>query len=135
MLTESDINYLLGFADASEIPRERRAEIAMLMRDGLFSINADQTFQPGRPFTRARLIRLIGQIYDRRKWMPEMQTGVTRPAVDGKLVIRIGRTDRQLNVRPDFFCFANSAARCIPSARPHSSAVRRCDINSTLSVP
>jgi stage II sporulation protein D len=114
MLTESDINYLLGFADASEIPRERRAEIAMLMRDGLFSINADQTFQPGRPFTRARLIRLIGQIYDRRKWTPEMLSGVTRPSVDGKLVIRTGRTDRQLNVRPDVFLFRDFGGTMYP---------------------
>lgn len=114
MLTESDINYLLGFADASEIPRERRAEIAMLMRDGLFSINADQTFQPGRPFTRARLIRLIGQIYDRRKWTPEMLSGVARPTVDGKLVIRTGRTDRQLNVRPDVFLFRDFGGTMYP---------------------
>lgn len=114
MLTESDINYLLGFADASEIPRERRAEIAMLMRDGLFSINADQTFQPGRPFTRGRLIRLLGQIYDRRKWMPEMLTGVARPSVDGKLVIRTGRTDRQLNVRPDVFLFREFGGTMYP---------------------
>lgn len=114
MLTESDINYLLGFADASEIPRERRAEIAKLMRDGLFSINADQTFQPGRPFTRARLIRLIGQIYDRRKWTPEMLTGVARPSVDGKLVIRTGRTDRQLNVRPDVFLFRDFGGTMYP---------------------
>lgn len=114
MLTDSDINYLLGFADASEIPRERRAEIAMLMRDGLFSINADQTFQPGRPFTRARLIRLIGQIYDRRKWTPEMLSGVARPTVDGKLVFRMGRTDRQLNVRPDVFLFRDFGRTMYP---------------------
>ncbi len=105
LLSESDINYHLAFDDAVEIPRERRAELAMLMRDGYFTVHADLTLKPNRPFSRAKMLRLIRQIYEKRKWMPGLQTGTTRASVDGKLMLRVGRTDRPLTIRPDVFLF------------------------------
>ena len=105
MLTESDINYQLSFDDASEIPRERRAEIAALLRDGFLAIHPDLTLKPNRPFSRARMLRLIGQIYQKKKWMPEVISGQAQPTADGKLVLKSGKTSRQLMVRPDVFLF------------------------------
>ena len=110
LLSDSDILYYLSFDDASEIPLNRRAEIAMLMRDGYFTLRPDLTLQPGRPFSRAKMLRLIRQIFEKQKWMPQLQTGTTRPSVDGKLVLRIGRTDRQVTVRPDVFLFRQFGA-------------------------
>ena len=54
LMSASDVNYQLSFDDASEVPKERRAELAALLRDGYFSINPDMTLKPNRPFTRAR---------------------------------------------------------------------------------
>ncbi len=105
MLTESDINYNLMFDDAAEVPRDRRAEMALLLRDGYFTINPDLTLQPNRAFTRARMLRLIRQIYQKKKWMPEVLTGEARASVDGKLVIKNGRSEKTLAVRPDVFLF------------------------------
>lgn len=105
LLSESDINYHLAFDDATEIPAASRAGIAMLMRDGYFTVHADLTLKPNRPFSRAKMLRLIRQIYERKKWMPGLQSGTTKAAVDGKLVLRVGKTDRQVSVRPDVFLF------------------------------
>ncbi len=105
MLSDSDVNYQLSFDDAAEIPKERRAEIALLLRDGYFSIHPDQTLKPNRPFTRAKMLRLIRQIYEKKKWMPEMLSGTAKPTADGKLVLRSGKSDRPLIVRPDVFLF------------------------------
>lgn len=105
LLSDSDVNYHLSFADAAEIPRERRADIAMLMRDGYFTLYPDLTLQPNRHFSRAKMLRLVKQIYEKKKWMPTLQSGTTRATVDGRLVLRSGRTDRQVTVRPDVFLF------------------------------
>lgn len=105
LLTESDINYHLSFDDAGEIPRERRAEIAALIRDGYFAIHPDLTLKPNKPFARAKMLRLIRQIHEKKKWLPAMLTGVVNPTTDGKLVLKTGRTQKQLTVRPDVFLF------------------------------
>lgn len=105
LLSDSDINYHLSFDDASEVPLGRRAETAMLMRDGYFMLRPDLTLQPHRHFSRAMMLKLIRQIYEKRKWMPTLQTATARPSVDGKLVLRVGRTDRPLTVRTDAFIF------------------------------
>lgn len=105
LMSDSDVNYHLAFDDAGEIPLNRRAEIAMLMRDGYFTLRPDLTLQPNRPFSRGKMLRLIRQVLEKQKWMPQLQSGTTRPSADGKLVLRVGRTDRPLAVRPDVFLF------------------------------
>ena len=50
----ADVNYYLSFDDAAEIPKDRRADIAMLLRDGYFMLHPDLTMKPGRPFSRAK---------------------------------------------------------------------------------
>ena len=105
LLSESDINYHLAFDDSSEIPKDRRAEMAMLLRDGYFTVHADLTLKPNRPFSRAKMLRLIRQIYEKKKWMPGLQSGTTKASVDGKLILRVGKTERQVTIRPDVFLF------------------------------
>ncbi len=105
LLSDSDINYQLSFLDAGEIPRESRANIAVLLRDGWMSLYPDMTLQPNRTYSRAKMLRLVLQIYDKKKWMPQMQTGTAQPSVDGKLVLKSGKSTRQLTVRPDVYLF------------------------------
>lgn len=105
ILSESDINYQLAFTDANEIPKERRADIAILMRDGWFSIYPDLTMKPTKALSRARFLKLINQIYEKKKWSPAMQTGTARPSDDGKLILKSGRSERAIVVRPDVFLF------------------------------
>ncbi len=105
LLSDADVNYQLSFDDAAEIPKDRRADIAVLLRDGYFSIHPDLTLKPNKPFTRARMLRLIRQIYEKKKWMPPMESGIAKPTADGKLILKSGKTERQLTVRPDVFLF------------------------------
>jgi stage II sporulation protein D len=103
LLSDSDVNYHLSFDDAAEVPKERRAELAMLMRDGLFMLHPDLTLKPQKYFRRADFLRLIRQIYEKKKWMPALQSGTTKASVDGKLVLRSGRSERMLTIKPDVF--------------------------------
>lgn len=105
LLSDSDVDYQLSFVDGAEIPKERRADIAMLLRDGYFSLHPDMTMQPNRPFSRARMLRLIRQILEKRNWMPSLQSGEAKASVDGKLVLRQGRSEKPLMVRQDVFLF------------------------------
>lgn len=114
LLSDSDVNYHLSFDDAAEMPRDRRADMAMLLRDGYFTLHADLTIKPNRPFSRAKMLRLIRQIYEKKKWMPVMQSGTTKASVDGKLVLRSGKSERSLTIRADVFLFRQFGADLYP---------------------
>ena len=114
MLSDSDVNYQLSFDDGAAIPKDRRADIALLLRDGYFSIHADGTLKPNKSFTRAKMLRLIRQIYEKKKWMPEILSGTAKPSADGKLILKSGKTDRQLAVRPDVFLFRQFGGNMYP---------------------
>jgi stage II sporulation protein D len=66
-------------------------------------LHSDLTLKPQKSFRRADFLRLIRQVYEKKKWMPTLQSGTTKASVDGKLVLRSGRTDRSLSIRPDVF--------------------------------
>lgn len=114
LLSDSDINYHLSFDDAAEVPKERRADLAMLLRDGYFVLHPDLTLKPGKALSRAKLLKLFRHIYEKKKWMPSLQSGTTKASVDGKLVLRSGRTDRQLTIRPDVFLFRQFGTSVYP---------------------
>jgi stage II sporulation protein D len=103
LLSEADINYQLAFDDAGEIPKNRRADVAALFRDGFFTLYPDLTLKPNRAFSRAKMLRLVEQIYKQKKWLPTLQTGTTKSSVDGKLVLKVGKTEKQIVVRQDVF--------------------------------
>src|SRR5436189_4012321 len=50
LLSDADVTYQLSFDDAAEIPKDRRADIAVLLRDGYFSIHPDMTLKPNKAF-------------------------------------------------------------------------------------
>ena len=60
------------------------------------------------------MLRLIRQIMDKKKWMPAVESGIAKPTVDGKLVLRVGKTDKQITVRPDVFLFRQFGAAFYP---------------------
>jgi stage II sporulation protein D len=113
-LPEADINYQLAFDDAADIPKERRADVAILLRDGWFAIYPDLTLKPNKPFSRAKMLLLIRQIYEKKKWMPMLQTGVTEATENGLLNLRVGKGRRSVTVRPDVFLFRQFGGQFYP---------------------
>ncbi|HVE59160.1 MAG TPA: SpoIID/LytB domain-containing protein [Pyrinomonadaceae bacterium] len=105
LLSDSDVSYQLSFDDAAEIPKDARANIAVLLRDGYFTIYPDLTLKPNKPFSRAKMLRLIQQIYEKKKWLPTLQSGVTEASENGALNIRQGKTKKTFALRPDVFLF------------------------------
>lgn len=105
LLSESDISYQLSFDDAGEIPKDARANIAILLRDGYFTIYPDLTLKPQKAFSRAKMLRLVEQIYEKKKWTPTLQSGITEASENGMLNIKQGKTKRTYAVRPDVFLF------------------------------
>lgn len=105
LMSESDINYQLSFDDAAEIPQASRADIAALMRDGYLAIYPDYSLKPNKPMSRAKMLRVIEQIYTKKKWMPILQIGTTKSSENGKLILRVGKADRPVPLKSDVFLF------------------------------
>jgi hypothetical protein len=49
-----------------------------------------------------------------KKWMPTLQNGVAKPTADGKLVLKVGKSERQIPVRPDVFLFRQFGSDIYP---------------------
>lgn len=105
LMTEADVSYQLSFNDVGEISNEQKQNLAMLFRDGWLSLYADATFRPNQPMSRNRLIHLIYSIYAKKKWLPTLQSGITKTSFDGKLILRNGKSERQLTVNQGVFLF------------------------------
>lgn len=105
LLSASDVNYNLGFADADKIPQNQRANVAILLRDGWLSLYPDSTLKPEKSLSRARVLNTVLRLADRKKWLAAAQTGTARTSENGKLIVQSGKTSRTLNVRPDVFLF------------------------------
>jgi stage II sporulation protein D len=105
LMTESDISYQLSFDDAAEVPKDARANVAILLRDGYFTIYPDLTLKPQKAFSRAKMLRLIQQIYEKKKWTPSLQSGVTEASENGLLNIKQGKSKRTFPLRRDIFIF------------------------------
>lgn len=105
LLSASDINYQLSFADADKIPNNQRANVAVLLRDGWLSLYSDATLRPDKPMSRARVLNTILRLADKKKWFSPLQTGTAKATENGRLVLQNGRSSKTLTVRPDVFLF------------------------------
>lgn len=105
LLSASDVNYNLSFADADKVPANQRANVAVLLRDGYLSLYPDSSLKPEKSLSRARILNTILRLANVKKWLAAPQTGTARASENGKLVVQSGKTSRTLNVRPDVFLF------------------------------
>jgi stage II sporulation protein D len=54
------------------------------------------------------------QILEKKNWMPGLANGVANPTADGKLVLKVGKIQKQLVVRPDVFLFREFGGNMYP---------------------
>ncbi|HEY0083236.1 MAG TPA: SpoIID/LytB domain-containing protein, partial [Pyrinomonadaceae bacterium] len=64
LLSADDVNYLLAFRDAEDIPAQNRADVALLLRDGHLALHTDETLRPRQPLSRARAMHTIVRLLE-----------------------------------------------------------------------
>lgn len=105
LMNDADVEYLLAFRDAGEIPVSNRADIAMLLRDGALSLYPDATLRPREAMPRGRMIRAIAKLLESRNVL-QLQKATTKATASGALVLRSTRNrDQSLAVTSDAFLF------------------------------
>jgi stage II sporulation protein D len=105
LLSADDINYLLAFRDAGDIPAPNRADVAMLLRDGHLALHTDATLRPRQPMTRARALHTVVRVLEARGLFA-LQKATARTPVGGALVVRAGKSpERALTLAADAYIF------------------------------
>ena len=87
LLNNADVDYLLSFRDGDEVPAANRADVAMLLRDGVLSLFADATLRPKESMSRSRVLHAIARMLESRSLLA-LQKGTTRPAASGVMMLR-----------------------------------------------
>jgi stage II sporulation protein D len=72
------------------------------------------TLKPNKGFSRAKMLRLVEQIYAKKKWTPGLQSGTTEASENGNLIVRQGKTKKPLTVRADVFLLRQFGDRFYP---------------------
>jgi len=105
LLNNADVDYLLSFRDAGDIPQRNRADVALLLRDGQLALYPDATLRPREAMPRARALHTIARLLETRNAFV-LQKAVARPASAGALILRSGKNREQtLPVSPDAYLF------------------------------
>jgi len=105
LMNNADADYLLPVRDVEEVPAQNRADLAMLVRDGLLSIYPDATIRPKDRLSRARVIHASAKLLETRNLL-QLQKGTARPTADGQLILRTTRgKDQAIKINPDAFLF------------------------------
>jgi stage II sporulation protein D len=105
LLDSADVEYILSFRDASDIPERNRADVAYLLRDGFLSLYPDTSLRPREPMTRARMLHTIASLMEWRGKLL-LQKGTAKPASAGALVLRSTKNrDLSVAVAGDAYLF------------------------------
>jgi stage II sporulation protein D len=105
LLDNADVEYILSFRDASDIPVDNRADVAMLLRDGFLSLYPDVSLRPREAMSRARVLHTIASLLEARGKLL-LQRGTAKPAAAGALVLRSTKNrDMSVAVASDAYLF------------------------------
>lgn len=105
LLDSADANYHLAFRDGQDVPERNRADVAMLVRDGIVSLYADATLRPRSPMSHGRMLHAIFRSLNQRGLLP-LQQSTSRPSTPAGLVTRIGKgPDKTTRVNNRAFLF------------------------------
>ena len=117
LLNNADADYLLAVRDAGEVPPQNRADLALLLRDGVLSVYPDATLRPRMPLSRARVLHAVVRILEARNLL-QLQKANARPTSEGQLILRTAKgKDQAIRVNPDAFLFRQLGERpyAVPS--------------------
>ena len=110
LMDNADVEYLLTFRDATDIPASNRADVAMLLRDGVLSLYSDASLRPREPMPRGRMIGMIARLLEYRGVL-QLQKGTAKPTSAGALVLRsVKNRDQSVAVAGDAYLFRGFGA-------------------------
>jgi stage II sporulation protein D len=105
LFNQADADYLLSFRDGEDVPAANRADVAMLIREGALSLNADATLHPKEAMPRARALHAIVKMLEARNLLT-VQKGTSRPATNGIMMLRSNKgKDLPITVNSEAFLF------------------------------
>jgi stage II sporulation protein D len=105
LLNNADVEYFLAIRDATEVPMNNRADVALLVRDGHLSLFPDLTLRSREPMSRGRMLHAIAHLLESRGLL-QVQKGTARPSSEGTLILRTAKgKDQPLRVSPDLYLF------------------------------
>ncbi|MFL6337126.1 MAG: SpoIID/LytB domain-containing protein [Pyrinomonadaceae bacterium] len=98
LLNSADVEYLLAFRDADEVPQQNRADVAAMLREGHLALLPDGTLRPRLPLTRARALHSVAHALEARGIL-RLQRATARVGTNGALVLRPA-SGKDLNATP-----------------------------------
>jgi stage II sporulation protein D len=111
LLNDADADYLLAAPDAQEVPAANRADLAIMIRDGVLSAYPDGTLKPRHALSRGRVLHAIARLLESRNLL-QLQKATARPTVEGQLVLRSTKgKDQPVRVNPEAFLFRQIGER------------------------
>lgn len=107
LLNSADVQYLLAFRDADDVPQPNRADVAALLREGHLALFPDGTLRPRQAMSRARVIHSIAHALEARGLL-RLQKATARPSARDALLLRpaSGKGELSLKVTPEAFLFS-----------------------------
>jgi stage II sporulation protein D len=87
LLNSADVEYLLAFRDAGEVPQQNRADVAAMLREGHLSLFPDGTLRPRLSLSRARALRAVAHALEARGLL-RLQKASARVGANNALVLR-----------------------------------------------
>ncbi|MDT7780897.1 MAG: stage sporulation protein, partial [Acidobacteriota bacterium] len=87
LLNSADVEYLLAFHDAADIPQQNRADVAAMLREGHLSLFPDGTLRARQPLSRSRVLRALAHALEARGLL-RLQKATARTGPDGTLLLR-----------------------------------------------
>ncbi|HEX7316757.1 MAG TPA: SpoIID/LytB domain-containing protein [Pyrinomonadaceae bacterium] len=105
LLNSADVEYLLAFRDADEVPQQNRADVAAMLREGHLALLPDGTLRPRQPLSRARALRAVTHALEGRGLL-RLQRATARVGTNNALTFRpTSGKDLSVTVRPDAHLF------------------------------
>jgi stage II sporulation protein D len=87
MLNSADLDYILSFRDAADVPAQSRADVAAMLREGNLSLYPDGTLRPKQSLTRARALHSVAHALESRGLL-KLQKATARPSAKDELTLR-----------------------------------------------
>jgi stage II sporulation protein D len=94
LLSPADVDYILAGLGGEDVPREMRADIAMLLKDGVLRLAADSRLDARAPVTRAYVVETLARALTHKVQVPGLKSQTARPAENGRLILAVSTAKR-----------------------------------------